>query len=404
MGQGSDVGFSVAANYDRALVSQLAAHPVSEVYGKLPHDGIGGGRPRYLATPLPRRQLAAYVADLRRVGIDFNYLLNGACFANREWSRAWQRRLMRLLTDLGTMGVRRVTVATPYLLELIKRRFPEFHVRVGIFAQIDTPRRARFWADLGADAITLESFSINRDFARLAAIRAAVDCELQLIANHVCLPNCPMQNYHQNGFAHASDGSRALFIDWCFLRCSQRRLSEPAELIKAGWIRPEDIDRYAAMGFTTFKLLERGIPSAALLRRVAAYHHRHSGEDLAELLLPYGFAEPRRREAFWGLRNFFRPRQVAPARLRPLLALARDSGMLAASPTRPVRIATAAIPADFLEGFRERDCASLRCDDCGYCAGIAARAVQIDPDHRQRALAAHATAADDLLGGSTWGV
>jgi collagenase-like PrtC family protease len=64
------------------------------------------------------------------------------------------------------LGVRRVTVSTPFLLELVKRRFPEFKVRVGIYAQVDTPRRARFWEDLGADAIVLESFSINRNFSR----------------------------------------------------------------------------------------------------------------------------------------------------------------------------------------------------------------------------------------------
>jgi hypothetical protein len=67
----------------------------------------------------------------------------------------------------------------------------------------------------------LESFSINRNFRRLAAIRHAVRCDLELIANHVCLMNCPMQTYHQNGFAHASDDTRTLFIDYCFLRCSR---------------------------------------------------------------------------------------------------------------------------------------------------------------------------------------
>jgi len=39
-----------------------------------------------------------------------------------------------LLAKLGEMGVRRVTVSTPFLLELVKRRFPEFKVRVGIYA------------------------------------------------------------------------------------------------------------------------------------------------------------------------------------------------------------------------------------------------------------------------------
>ena len=44
--------FSLAANYDPELVPKLAAYPVDEVYGKFPDDGVSGGRPRYLATPL----------------------------------------------------------------------------------------------------------------------------------------------------------------------------------------------------------------------------------------------------------------------------------------------------------------------------------------------------------------
>ena len=175
---------SVAANYDGELAAELAGFPVAEVYGKFPADLVGGGRPSYMGTPLTKRDLAAYVAELERHDISFNYLLNSSCLGNREWSRAWQKKLMRLLDRLGTAwAIRRLTVSTPYLLERIKAAFPEFYVKVGIYAQIDTPRRARFWRDLGADALTLESFSINRDFDHAAGDppgrrwRAATDRE-----------------------------------------------------------------------------------------------------------------------------------------------------------------------------------------------------------------------------------
>src|ERR1019366_2643924 len=140
--------FSLAANYDPELVPALAPYPVDEVYGKFPTDGVSGGRPRYLATPLSEADLRSYIRLLDRHGIAFNYLLNGACFGNREWTRPWQKRVTALLTKLGELGVRRVTVSTPFLLELVKRRFPELRVRVGIYAQVDTPRRARFWEEL----------------------------------------------------------------------------------------------------------------------------------------------------------------------------------------------------------------------------------------------------------------
>ena len=79
--------FSLAANYDLDLVPALGAYPVDEVYGKFPTDGVSGGRPRYLATPLSVDDLRRYISLLDHHGIAFNYLLNGACFGNLEWTR-----------------------------------------------------------------------------------------------------------------------------------------------------------------------------------------------------------------------------------------------------------------------------------------------------------------------------
>jgi collagenase-like PrtC family protease len=396
--------FSVAANYDAELVPALSRHAVAEVYGKFPGDAVSGGRPRYMAAALSGRRIRDYLDTLRQHGIAFNYLLNGACFGNREWTRAWQRNVTRLLNRLQGIGVNRLTVSSPFLLELVKERFPQFKVKVGIYAQVDTPRRARFWEDLGADGMTLESFSINRDFQRLAAIRAAVSCDLQLIANHLCLPNCPMQVTHQNGFAHASDGSGVLFVDYCALRCARLRLEDPSLFIKAGWIRPEDLGVYEALGFSSFKLLERDIPSAALLRRVEAYSQRRFEGNLAELFLSYGFKESPRKEPFWALRNFFKPWQANPAKLRVLLDLARQQGMLFALQETPIQIDSRQIPADFLDGFRARDCASLACKDCGYCERIAARAVTVSAAFRAESLRRHAEVDVALVKGRLWGV
>jgi len=396
--------FSLAANYDPELVPLLAAYPIDEVYSKFPADGVNGGRPRYLATPLSEADLRRYIRLLDRHGIAFNYLLNGSCFGNREWSRSWQKRVSSLLEKLGDMGVRRLTVSTPFLLELVKRRFPEFRVRVGIYAQVDTPRRARFWEDLGADAITLESFSINRNFSRLAAIRQSVRCELQLIANHFCLMNCPLQSYHQNGFAHASDDSGSLFIDYCLLRCSRLRLADPSQFIKSAWIRPEDLGVYEAMGYTTFKLLERGIPSSELLRRVKAYSERRFDGNLADLLMSYGFKESTRKESHWTLRHFWKPLQLNPLRLKPLLELARMQGMLTPLEQSPVSVDTRKIPEDFIDGFRNRDCASLNCQTCGYCERIAEQAVSVAPEYRTRVLGQYAEIDALMATGELWNV
>ena len=102
---------AVPANYDSEIVPELAKYPVREVYGKLPGDFVGGGRPSYMGTPISFRNLGRYVAVLQKHGIAFNYLLNSSCHGNREWTRSWQKRLMRLMDRLSEIGIRKLGVA-----------------------------------------------------------------------------------------------------------------------------------------------------------------------------------------------------------------------------------------------------------------------------------------------------
>jgi collagenase-like PrtC family protease len=395
---------SVAANFDVSIIDELAKYPVDEVFGKFPADFASGGRPSYMGTPLSWGELRQYIQRLKSKGIAFNYLLNPACTANREWTRRWQKKLSAMLDKLEAKGVTRLTVCTPYLLETIKARHPQFKIKVGLYAMVDSPRRARFWEDLGADCINLECRSINRDLDRLGAIRSAVKCDLQLIANHICIPNCPMLGYHQNSIAHASDGSGMAFVDYCFFRCSRLRLETPSLLIKAGWIRPEDIAAYERLGFENFKILERGIPSTELLKRVKAYSERRFDGNLAEILLPYGFARPPKKQRFWAFRHFFKPWQFRTRYLGRFMALAKNHGMMFGVEKNPFYIDSRAIPQDFLNGFYGRDCSVLDCGQCGYCERIAEKAVRVDEDFRAESLARYRELESVMINGDLWGV
>ncbi len=395
---------SIAANYDTELIPQLAGYPVKEVYGKYPSDVVGGGRPSYMGSPLSRKELNSYARALEKYGIEFNYLLNSSCLGNREWSGRWQKKLRRLLDELSEMEIPWLTVSTPYLLELIKKRYPHFKIKVGIYAQVDTAERARFWEDLGANSIALESFSINRAFNRLKEIRQAVSCDLQLIANHCCLPNCAMQPYHQNQFAHASDGSRELFIDYCFLNCTRLRLEKPQLFIQAGWIRPEDLEVYENMGFSSFKLMERSIPSENLLQRVKAYSERSFQGNLAELLLSHGFPKSPPKSQMWNWRFFFRPFSINPRRLLPLLRLARQQGMLFPRESFPVHIDTEKIPPDFLRTMQDQGCGEKGCQSCGYCREVAEAALNIESHFLQDSIARLQEVKGSMVSGSFWNV
>jgi hypothetical protein len=158
------------------------------------------------------------------------------------------------------------------------------------------------------------------------------------------------------------------------------------------------------LGYQHFKLLERGIPSDQLLRRVQAYSDRKSGPNLAELILPYGFKQAPRKQRFWLLRHFFRPGQVSPFRLRPFYSVLKEHGMLFALPENPFRIDSDHIPATFINGFERRRCSQLSCDKCGYCRDIAAGCVTIDPAWRREQVGRLKQAREKLVDGRLWSV
>lgn len=382
---------SVATNFDDELLRKVEGYPVVEVFGKLPRDFVGGGRASYMLAPLSRRRLAHHVADARKRGIRFNYLLNAACLGNQEFQRKGQRRIERLLGWLGEIGVEAVTVSIPLLLEWIKRRYPHFFVRIGVFARVATPQQARFWEEMGADGITLDPLLVNRDFELLHKIREVVRCDLQLIPNSDCLLYCPLAPYHMVCLSHASQGGYSPFmVDYCFLKCTATRLQEPVNYVRAVWIRPEDIHRYDSVGYHDFKILERNAPTEVMVERVRAYATGQFQGNLLDLIQPYAYRSPGgthlHRGLFWSLCYGFNPIRVSLKQAMRIRRLAATMGVL-----RP-RKGPAGVVLDNqrLDGFLDRllsDCTRRDCAECRYCHRWAEQAVTIDPAYRRDCLA-----------------
>jgi collagenase-like PrtC family protease len=405
-----DFGFSVATNFDDGLFDALSAYPVREVFGKLASDSVGGGRASFTLPPLSRKRFEGHVAKARAKGIGFNYLLNPACMDNREYTRKGRKELEGLLEYIEAAGVTAVTISLPYLLPVIKKRHPNLKVRVGVYARVDGVAKARFWEDGGADCITLESLSVNRDFGLLAALRKALRLELQLIVNANCQLFCPLSGQHMVNLSHASQkghSSRGFMIDWCVLRCSYDKLKDPAQYLRSEFIRPEDLGLYRDMGYDSFKILERGAPTPVLVKRVKAYTEGRYDGNLLDLIQPFGYKEKSDVSLSKGWFNrwkyLFRPDMISLAALLKLKELAVQRGMLEPLEGDPVFIDNSALTG-FIPGFRDRDCRGTDCGACGWCASYAEKAVRIDPAYRARLLKLYEEAFGDMYSGRMWGL
>ncbi|MFH1640483.1 MAG: U32 family peptidase, partial [Candidatus Omnitrophota bacterium] len=256
--------FSIATNWDENLIKAVNAldseRKVTEVFGKLASDFVGGGRPTYALPFISRRNASSHIKSVKNTGRKFNYLLNATCLGNREFTREGQRQIRNLLSWLDSLEVDAVTVANPYLGSLIKKQYPRFELVVSTFASTDSLRQIKFWVEeIGADKITLPVHKTNRNFPLLKKIRAQLNCQLQLIANNTCLYDCPSRIYHAAFLSHASQSHhllRGFAIDWYLINCRYRLLTRPEEFIKSSWIRPEDVGYYESMGIDSLKIID----------------------------------------------------------------------------------------------------------------------------------------------------
>lgn len=365
---------SVPTNWDIELIHKAKKDNIEEIYGKLAADAVGGGRVSFILPRVSKRAVKKYIETVHGYGLKFNYLLNSTCLGNMEWSRRGQRDICRLLDWLQSLNVDSVTVSIPYLLQLIKKQYPEFEVNVSTQSGVSSIEEAKFWEDLGADKITLSVHKVNRDFELLKAIRRNLKCRLQLIANLHCLKNCPFWLYHSNSSSHNSQlnkESRRFVIDYSFIMCSYLKLKNPENLIRSEWIRPEDIHCYKDIGIDMIKLVNRTMSTEALLGIVDAYTNERYDGNLLDL-----FSHPartfilRKPNLLYKFRYFFRPFSVNLFRLMEAKELVSES---------KIYIDNRALDG-FIDHFLKKDsCALKGCKECSYCGEIAKKAVRI-PD------------------------
>jgi collagenase-like PrtC family protease len=403
--------FSVACNFDDALLEGLRGFPVYEIYGKLTADYFGGGRPSFYLPEVNREALAAFVRRTHDHGIAFNYLLNASAMGNLEYTREGQREIEELLEWVDGIGVDSVTVANIYFLRLVKRRHPRLKVRVSSHRFTDTPRKVRFWVDNGADYIVVSEVNIHREFRVLEAMqRAAGGIELQLIVNNWCRQDCAIAGNHAVTLSNASQsGSRGFPLDYCSVVCNELRLREPVNYLRANWIRPEDLARYERLGFHNFKIVERNTPTEILLDRVKAYAARRHDGNLLDLVQNYAYPYEKYGEkgkdaySFRRMAKYFvRPGAVNLLKFPKVIEFGRAASVLypLVGPN-PVQIDNRALDG-FIDRFLERGCQDTDCEDCRYCHEWADRTVRIDPEWRARMEPIYAELIEEIDGGGLW--
>ena len=358
----------VGANWDIAFLDAVKGTSVDALFGKLPFDIVGGARPGFVLPQVDRHDVEHYIHACHERGLEFSYLLNAPCLGNLQYSKKGYGQLIELLEWIEHAGADAVTIGMPYLIDLVRERFPRLRIKVSTTARVNTVRKALQYEAMGVEEIIIDEH-INREFKTLAQIRKAVHCNLELILNNICLWQCPYNYEHVN---HDGHSSREGEDDYCYLQypgylCLYRKLTDPVELLKSPWIRPEDVAAYEELGYEHFKITERFKRTPLLLEHVQAYENRRYDGNLLDL-----FTLPR-KNAFTPvhLEYFIKPKHVNIMKISEL-------GKVFDLEVRELIHLDNNKLQGFLEHFKTKDCNQTSCAQCRYCDGVFKKAATVD--------------------------
>lgn len=327
---------------------------IKEIYGAQQRTLVGGGRTASIIPYVSDEEVEKQVALAHASSIEVNYLLNALCTGLREFEPKFHVELLEYLGWLNGIGVDYVTVTSTRLMGIIARQFPRLKIVVSINGEVDTPQKARYYVDqYGVSRINLD-FNINRDFRQIAAIRKAVNCQVEVLVNEPCLIYCPWKHDHQLDFAHGSQTSKddqlVYAVDTPQLHCGIIRISDRAQILKAPWLRPEDTVHLENVGVDYVKLAGREKPTAWILECAQAYARQHYDGNVYNLIEKAGICAPEYAACFgddgMGPLRFYIDNRVLDGFIKP-----------------------------FVEG--KMNCRH-GCEDCGYCAAWAKRIIKVD--------------------------
>ncbi|MDY7019623.1 MAG: U32 family peptidase [Chloroflexota bacterium] len=365
----------VPTNWDTGLIAPLSQIGADiQIFGVLPISIMGSGMSGPNIAQMTAKQAEDYIERAHSAGLTFNYLLNAPCLNNMEWHEDTHRELLRHFEWLSNAGVDSVTIAIPYLIEIVKSQFPHLKVEVSTIAHVNSVARAKLFESMGADSIIIDS-NVNRDFKLLRAIREAVGCELGVLTNSLCLYQCPYEYYHNNTLAHATQSHNPLngfYMDYCVLNCTLSRLSDTSQFIKSRWIRPEDIHIYQGIGIDFFKIGGRAMPTEWIINATSAYSSLHYQGNLYDVLI-----------------------DLTPKIGDEKAALSDTQVTTFALPSN-IYIDNQAL-GGFIDFFEKQDCLS-GCAHCNYCQKVADKVVKMDIDEVDKCVYRLKSLLNDLTG------
>jgi collagenase-like PrtC family protease len=259
-------------------LKNVGNNKIREIYLSAPQEYSGSGR---IAPKTEFTEFLEAVNRIHREGIRVNLTMNPTCEGTDWYSPSFFNKTIEFLKKVhGEYGIEAVTLANPIYIKEIKDMFPNLEVGASVLGDIDCVQRAVFYNKLGADVI-VPDVNINRNISLLKKIKKACNAEIKLMVNEGCLYKCPFRKFHFNFISHASKVSNG--TDYFVYYCHKFIKEDLSQILKSGWIRPEDLKEYEEVT-KYFKIVGRLLPKSKTIRTDRAYLEERWNGDLLDIM------------------------------------------------------------------------------------------------------------------------
>lgn len=298
--------FKLGVNFDKKLLDEIIKVnssfdncKVSELYGSNKETAQLAARPEFRLPDVTMEEISQYVKKAARAGIDFNFTLNSFMpFGNKKDLYNHRDEVVYLIHQLEEIGVKRITIANPLMLEIIRNHAKsDIEIEISTCMHIDTITQIKYLYEKYGVRKICNNLNKNRDFVFLE--KASDYCNkngiiFELMVNEFC-------GVGANGYAthciyrdscymcHATNISLAdslLFDNYPMNLCTHSRDTDVVNWLRMKWIRPEDIKIYNQIGINHFKITGRTGSTDYIINTLKAYMSQNFEGNLLNLWKP----------------------------------------------------------------------------------------------------------------------
>ena len=282
--------FKLGSNFDPALITGIAElneqygpdNRIVEFYGSDREHAWLAARPDFRLPEVSLDELAKHVQACEAVGITFNYTMNSIwpgdkfeLFKKRFLLKEWIEKLM-------SVGITRITVANPLLLELIREISEDIEIDLSTVLHIDTVTQVKYFKEKYNIRKVCNNLMRNRSVTFLKNMATYCndnDIIFELMVNEFCgvgqdgyLTHCPYRDscYLCHATNHVKEDA-LMFDNYPMGHCMAGRGLDPLNWLRTRFIRPEDLNLYNEIGINQFKITGRTGSTEYLLLMAESY-------------------------------------------------------------------------------------------------------------------------------------